>query len=172
MWYKAPILGGFLYIRVCLDTPGTAHENACGYRVNGWTTMTSTKAEKQEVDCSYHQPRLHCSLLTVCDSFLHLTVLEALSEIISMNRHAVTSKGHLMTLRYIYNKILILQKNNVHSTPLLSRGTLLTISAKVEATIPAQHTLTPVDYLQILWFYSKEKGATIPTQHTFHRRLS
>ena len=41
---------------------------------------------------------------------------------------------------YIYSKILILQKKNAHSVVLLSRGILLTISAKVEATVPAQLT--------------------------------
>lgn len=108
MEHKTPISGVFLYIRVCLGTPGTALEHAYGYGVNGTTTMTGTKTEKQEIGCSYHHCRSHCNLLTVSNSFLYLTVLEEPSEIITMNRQTVTPKGHLKTLGYIYSKILIL----------------------------------------------------------------
>jgi len=108
MGHKTPILGVFLYIRVCLGTPATALEHACGYRVNGRATMTGTKTEKQEVGCSYHHRPPYCSLLTVSNSFLHLTVLEEPSQIITTNRHTVTPKGHLKTLWYSYSKALIL----------------------------------------------------------------
>jgi hypothetical protein len=121
MGHITPILGAFLYIRVCQDTPKTAHAHACGYRVNGRTPMTSTKTEKQEVGCGYRHPRSHCRLLTLSDSLLHLTVLETPSQIVSMNRHSVTPEGHLKTLRYIYNKTLILKKKYVHSAVLVSR---------------------------------------------------
>jgi len=137
MGHKTSILGVFLYIRVWLGTPGTAHEHACGYRVNGRMTMTSIKTEKQEVGCSYRHT-VACLL-----SPIHSYTPQSLRHHSGSLQWTGTLWGQKVIWRQSRTstvKILILQIKNAHSAVLLSRGIQLNISNKVESIVPTQLT--------------------------------
>jgi hypothetical protein len=104
MGHKTPILGAFLCIRVWLGTPDTAHAHAYGYRLDGRMPMTSIKTEQQEVTAGTNITLGHTALIA-CDKLLHISVLEASSETISMSKHAVNQKRNRKTLRYICTRI-------------------------------------------------------------------
>jgi len=189
--------------------------------------MTSITTEKQEVGCSYRHRLSRCSLLTVSKSFLHPKVLEAPSEIITMNRQTVRPKGYLKTLKYIYSQDTnLIEKECPFSSAAISRysinymrkgGGYSTVSTHLSLSFIFTHPMyfrqrkgggynTDSTYLSQLFisitFYGRPSmqrcrlqyrlntpftvvyfhhilrtsvnakvEATIPTQHTFHSPL-
>ena len=134
----------------------------------GGRQWLAQRPKKQEVGCSYDHRRSHCGLLTVSNSFSYFIVLEAPSEIITMNRHTETPEDTQVHLQYCTN---LIEKECPFSSAAISGYSINYFRTGGGYNTASTHLSLPSIFITFYGFSSKQVEATIPTQHTFHCRL-